>query len=223
MDLEKLVENFKVIAKDSFSNGIALNSLYTPLYALIETNFVGLSNAVSQDVRFKAILATYALGHLIDRGREVSKKIFIKNKKPSEMAISIHDAFYVATLSGAFNTLFYFTSGATDLKELAWASSSGFTIGLFTGTPAGYAMDWFKDLLGYEETERKMPSFVRNGGSKGKKAIAAGLVATAAGLTGLVYATAPDNSEQEAITIPSINQRYEENKANILPFSELNA
>lgn len=188
MNLEKLVNN----AKQYLSDCTAVAAVYTPAYALLEVGLAGMSHQQSLDARLVGLSSIYlGLGSAISLGRNYSRKIFdITEDSPGRIR-KIHDALYLAATALISSPFLYYGIGVRDLKEIVVGTVAGAALSAAVGAPMGYAIDWFRDLLGVKEAQH-MPSRMKRCSSRVKKTIAAGLVAASVGLTGLVYHLVPD-------------------------------
>ncbi len=188
MTLDKLLNN----GKQYLSDCTAVAAVYTPAYALLEVGLAGMSHDLSLDARLVGLSSVYlGLGSVISLGRDYSRKLFdITSDSPGKIQ-KIHDTLYLAATALVSNPIFYFAVGARDLKEIVVGTVAGAALSAAVGSPMGYAIDWFRDLLGVKEAQR-MPSSMKRCSSRVKKIIAAGLVAASVGLTGAVYYLVPD-------------------------------
>ncbi len=199
MNLETITNN----AKRYLSDCTAVAAVYTPAYALMEIGLAGMSHQQSLDARLVGLSSVYlGLGSVISLGRDYSRKAFDITKDSPGKTRKIHDTLYLATIALVSNPIFYLAIGARDVKEIVVGTVAGAVLSAAVGAPMGYAIDWFRDLLGVESAQH-MPSLIKRCSSRVKKTIAAGLVAASVGLTGLVYHVIPDKE-------PVIIQHYPE-------------
>ncbi len=188
MNLEKLVNN----GRQYLSDCTAVAAVYTPAYALLEVGLAGMSHDLSLDARLWGLATVYlGMGSVISLGRDYSQKLWGITEDTREKIRKIHDTAYVAATALVTNPFFYLAVGARDLKEIVVGTVAGAALSAAVGAPMGYAIDWFRDLLGVKEAQR-MPSSMKRCSSRVKKIIAAGLVAASVGLTGAVYYLVPD-------------------------------
>ncbi|MBI4152106.1 hypothetical protein HY495_00210 [Candidatus Woesearchaeota archaeon] len=191
MALEKIISG----AKQYVSDSTAVSAATTPVYALLETGIARMPHDLSLDARLWAVGLGYCgLGALIGLGRDYSQKKFGITEQTREAIRNFHDMAYSGAFVLATNPFFYLALGCRDPKEIIVGSVVGAAVGAAIGTPLGYALDWFRDLIGVEPSER-MPKWMKQTGSKMKKAIAVGLVTASVGLTAMVYHFVPDKQD----------------------------
>lgn len=198
--MNQKLENLVHGVKRHISDGTAVNVVYSPLYALMETSFAGMSHAHSQDSRLLGAAIVYAgLGNLVGKGRDFSKKMFKIDDNTPEKIRKIHDVIYLAATPLLINPPFYLAVGVRDVKEIAIGTLAGCVLGAVGGIPMGYSIDYFRDLIGVEKSER-MPAKISHLKPRAKKLIASGLVALSIGLTGIVYEMVPDKDNKNVQT-----------------------
>ncbi|MBR9693421.1 hypothetical protein GOV07_05885 [Candidatus Woesearchaeota archaeon] len=191
-----LVEQVKDKGPGYLSDSTAVATIYTPVYAFGETVVAGMSHALSQDARLLGLLTIYGgLGKLIGYGRDLSEKAFKITDETSKTVKNIHDTLYLAATGLIINPPFYFAVGSRDPKEIFWGTVFGVGVGAAAGIPMGYALDWFRDLTGVQESKR-LPPIMKHASAKTKKKIAASLVAAGIALTAVVYNVVPDKGEK---------------------------
>ncbi len=205
MSLESIANG----TKQYLSDCTAVASIYTPAYALLEIGLAGMSHELSLDARLVGLSSIYlGLGSVISLGRDYSRKLFDITEDSSGKIRKIHDTVYLAGIALVSNPFFYLAVGARDLKEIVVGTVAGAFLSAAVGAPMGYAIDWFRDLLGIKKAQH-MPSLMKRCSSRVKKTIAAGLVAASVGLTGLVYHVVPDKE-------PVVIKHYPESRGEFL-------
>lgn len=161
----------------------------TPIYAASETIVSGMSYDNSLNSRIlSAYLTVGGLGLLYGKGRDLWRRVRKITDKSTEKVQQVNDIIY----TGIFNLLcmpgIYLASGVTDPKEVAIGTATAVAVGGLNGMPLGYAVDAFRDLTGFQKSER-VPAVIRDMNPTAKKGLAALLVAGSLGLTSAIYKT----------------------------------
>ncbi len=187
----------------------------TPIYAAYEKLLVGMSDDVSINARVYAAGLLYGgLGFALAKGRDLSRNMFKITDKTKEIIQISHDFAYLAAFNLVTSPLLYYASGSRDPLEIAWGSALAVGVGAANGIPLGYAVDLFRDLTGIKKSER-VPTKIRNLGSKTKRGLATLALAGSIVLTAGIYAITPDKIEnyqqkQKAEQIQETNYRLKD-------------
>ncbi len=203
MNIKKLYNKVKNGLTKHVVDTTAIISIYNPLFAFFETCACGMSDYTSFKARILGTAIAYGgLGSAISGGRKLWRKMFNITKDTKESIQQKYDAAYLAAFNLALGPIFYYTAGSRSLKEIVIGTAIGTAFGLAAGGPMGYSIDGFEDLIGLEESKR-LPNIIRRQSPKIKKSLAAILVATSVGLTGMVYSLTPDKG---ASNLPAVTQ-----------------
>lgn len=186
MDLKSFYERLKLHAVDSTS----LLVVGLPLFSIGDV-VSGVSNNTSINARVLATGLCYAgIGLLFAGGRDLAGRVTGINDSSSEKARAIHDGAYMALFNLAYVPALFYTGGSRDLEEVARGTTVAVGISVFLGYPSGFAIDAFRDLFGFQKTDR-LPNRVRELGSSTKKYLGAATVAAAISVMSLTYALNP--------------------------------
>jgi len=169
-----------------FSDATAMNTFFTPIYAVMETQIAGMSNAVSINSRLFTAGVAYAGLASLTKLRDASKKFFGITRKTREFVKYAHDIGFAIGLVSVVKPSIYLLSGETDWRKIAIGTGFGLALNAFAAGPALHFFDVHRDLMGVEKSER-MPGFLRKKSGKVKKLVAAGLLAASVGISGTYY------------------------------------
>ncbi len=192
MNLQKLLTG----ARQHVTDSVGLFVVSTPFGAFFENVLAGMSDEVSLKSRvIVGGLYLSGLGGAIGYLRDHSRKLFHVTDQTKERYQQIHDMAYLGVVTAAVNPLIYLGAGARDPKEIVVGTAFATATALGVGGVMGYSVDLFRDLTGYEKSER-VPQRISNARSSLKMSLAAGIVATSMGLAGIVYQLTPDEPEE---------------------------
>lgn len=189
MKISNINEILKYHVVDSTSGVVST----TPIFAGLETIVLGMSNEVSINARLLATGLSYiGFGSLIAKGRDIYRKRLNINDKTKERTQQIHDSLYGGLLNLLTTPLFYYASGARNLKEIIGGTLMGIGFGLAAGGLIGYIIDMGRDLTGIKESAR-VSEYIRNKNPRFKLSLAAAITAASIALTGAIYKLNSDN------------------------------
>jgi hypothetical protein len=162
---------------DHFVDTTATTSVFNPIYALAETQVLGIEDSLSIRAKFLAAIVGYAgMGTAYKKGLDLSHRLFNITKKTSKAVRAVHDALYGAVFMGASTPCFYLVCGSRDWKELLGGIGIGACIGIIAGIPNGYSIRTFRDCMDLDNEAPILPESISNKPGWMKKSLA-GLIA----------------------------------------------
>ena len=178
------------IVKDNFIDTTAKIIVTNPALGFLENIVLGFPDDLTLSSRLTGTIGKYlgaGLAYAAGR-RYLHRKLKVDPKKAVG---KVFDAAY----GGAFFTVFaagvLAINGATP-EEISYGSILSGVTGIAIGTPVGYSLDVFRDLLGQGTSERT-PNWINSFGRKTKLGIAASSLALSLGLVGGMIAATPDD------------------------------
>lgn len=194
----------KEILKQHFVDSTAMLTVSNPMFTSVELFVLrmfdkGMTTDVSLNSKLLAAGLTYTgLGLVVSKGREYSRKLFNITEKTKERYQLLHDAAYIAATNIPISAGIYLASGEKDMEKIVLGSFFSVFLGMGMGPFMGGSIDIFRDLTGIEECKRKFyPDYIKNLGSKSKKAVAGLLVGAAVGSMALMYHFNPNDPKPE--------------------------
>ncbi|MEK6829702.1 MAG: hypothetical protein AABY15_06290 [Nanoarchaeota archaeon] len=211
---KELIQKAKDNLKTHFVGSTALLAASTPIFAVVETMGLGMSNEVSLNARLLAAGLTYGgLGFLAVKGRDSYRKFLKITDKTKERTQQIHDSVYGGLWNLAIAPPFYYAAGVRDIEQIAGGTAIGILFGLTSGGLMGYAIDTYRDLTGIKESAR-VPESIRNKSSKFKLGLAAAITATSIALTAGVYGITNEKKQEMPVKKQGIEKIVNTNYSN---------
>jgi hypothetical protein len=164
-----------------------------------------MSDELSINARITASLISYCgIGFLCARGRDYSRKIMKITDKTKEYIQSIHDSAYLVGFNLMAAPPIYYVAGARTFKELAAGTAIAMGFGAFMGSPMGYAVDTFRDMVGLKECNRKAyPNLIKRQNKNVKRGLAALLAAGHVAIMTGIYSLTPETYEAHESNKPN--------------------
>ncbi len=179
-------------ARQHVTDSAGLFAVCTPLGAFLENVLAGMSDETSFKSRVMVGgLYLGGLGGILGYFRDRSRQLLHITGGTREGYQQIHDMAYMAAATAVVNPLIYMGAGARDAKEVALATLLAVGTALAAGGIMGYSVDLFRDLTGYEPTNR-IPKMIQERPSLMKKMMVAGILAASVGIAELIYAITPN-------------------------------
>src|SRR3989344_2208263 len=200
-DIKKRAKKWIVsnlLTKKHFVESTAIVTAVTPLAAFLEV--LVLDNDISINARLSLAALTYGgFGYAICKGRDYLRKVLNITEITTEKIQKICDGAMGLGFGLITGPFFYYLAGERDPQNIALASFLGSMRLVFEGIACGYAIDFYKDLSGIQESKR-IPSKIfgldiKNKSPKFKKSLLALATAGSIALTSGIYHFIPDKKK----------------------------
>jgi len=187
------LENKVLKRKKDLADATSAISFIFPIATFIETRLAEISDEKSLVSRVFSAGVAYSITPKVMELRKRTKQYLGIREDSHEITKLFHDAIYAGLWGFTVRPLIYLVSGETDAKKIAIGTAAVTLSGLILGGPTLYVMDVFRDFVGFEKTDRRIPNYFQRRSVRIKKCIAMGFVATGICLTGIMYKISPDN------------------------------
>lgn len=203
-------------ARQHITDSTAMLTVFTPSGAFMEHVLAGMTDEVSLRSRLMVGGLFYGgYGGLVGHGLYVSRRQYNITGTSPERDKNIHDMKYFVAVTLATQPWIYLVAGARDVKEVVVGTFFAAGMGLAGGGVVGYVTDLFRDLTGYEPSQR-IPQAIQDAPPLLKKALAAGIIVTSLGLTSLTYRLVPDSPKALHAPSPKVQIIEKHKDTNIL-------
>lgn len=165
----------------------ALTAITTPFFCGMETGIAGMSLETSLYARLIGTGLTYAgMGSVYTWSLGKSRALFDVTEESHLNLKKLHDTLYTTSYCLAISPLFYYLSGARDVKEIAIGTAMGAALAFATGGITGYTVDAYRDFAGIGKSGR-LPKFLEDQNPNMKKSFMAIGLAASMAASSLVY------------------------------------
>lgn len=171
-------------------DALAVATVSVPIYAALETAWLGLSPAASVRARAITLLLIFlGLGRLTAVLRDLSQRLTrIRPSDAPAWRVVVHDAGFMAAMNAALAPGVYLASGANRSQLAAGLVMTGL-VSLVTGPLNGIAIDAYRELSGAAPV-RRLPAATAGWPSERRGLVIAVAVAASLLLTFAIYAGA---------------------------------